>query len=105
MSKPRIGSLVASIALATAPAAWAADGATIYKDSCAKCHGATGTADTAAAKALKVPSLQADANVKSMTAADVAKRIKDNAKHPPTIKGLSEADLGAAAAYVKTLVK
>jgi mono/diheme cytochrome c family protein len=104
MTKPGILFVAAALALAGPAAASAADGAAIYKDNCAKCHGATGNADTPAAKALKVPPLQGDANVKKMTAAEVAARIKGNAKHPPPVKSLSDADLEAAAAYVKTLV-
>jgi len=83
--------------------AWAADGAQVYKDSCAKCHGDTGKADTAAAKALKVPALAGDANVQKMSDADVVKRIKENAKHPPTVKQMSDADIEAVAPYVKQL--
>lgn len=104
MSKSRLLLVAAALSLAAVPAAHAADGATIYKDNCAKCHGATGTADTPAAKALKVPSLHGDENVKKMSAADVAARIKGNAKHPPAVKDLSQADMDAAAAFVKTLV-
>lgn len=103
MSKLRILLFAAIFAVAVAPAARAADGAAIYKDNCAKCHGATGTADTPAAKALKVPSLHDDANLKKMTAEDIAKRIKGNEKHPPPVKGMSDADVDAAAGYVKTL--
>jgi mono/diheme cytochrome c family protein len=104
MSKSRLLLVAAALSLTVAPVARAADGETIYKTNCAKCHGATGAADTPAAKSLKVPSLQGDANVKKMSAADVAARIKGNAKHPPAIKGLSQADMDAVAAYVKTLV-
>jgi len=107
MSKSRLLLIAAALSLSVAPAARAAgapDGAAIYKANCAKCHGATGTADTPAAKALKVPSLHDDANVKKMSAADIAARIKGNAKHPPPVKGLSQADMDAVAAYVKTLV-
>src|SRR5262245_55542421 len=107
MSTSRLLLLAAAFSLSIAPAARAADpdGAAIFKTNCAKCHGATGNADTPAAKALKVPSLHGDANVQKMTAADIAARIKGNAKHPPAIKGLSQADMDAVAAYVKTIVK
>jgi mono/diheme cytochrome c family protein len=84
-------------------AAFAADGAAIYKEQCAKCHGDTGHADTTIGKAMKVPALVGDANIQKMSDADVAARIKGNAKHPPTIKSLSDDDINAVAAYVKQL--
>lgn len=86
-----------------ASAAAAADGAAIYSAQCAKCHGDTGKADTTIGKAMKVPSLAGDANIQKMTESDVAARIKGNAKHPPTVKSLSEDDINALAVYVKQL--
>jgi mono/diheme cytochrome c family protein len=86
-----------------ASAAHAADGAAIFKAQCAKCHGDTGQSDTTIGKAMKVPPLAGDANVQKMSEADVAARIKGNAKHPPTIKSLSDDDINAVAAYVKEL--
>src|SRR5215470_9874964 len=82
---------------------WAADGAAVYKDHCAQCHGETGKADTPIAQAMKVPPLAGDPNVQKMSEADVAQRIKDNAKHPPTVKSMSADDINAAATFVKQL--
>ncbi len=93
----------ASLLLLVGSVAFAADGAAIYKAQCAKCHGDTGKADTGVAKAMKVPALAGDANLQKMSEADVAARIKGNAKHPPAIKGLSDEDMKAVAAYVKQL--
>lgn len=90
-------------ALLLATAAWAADGAAVYKANCAKCHGDTGRSDTAAGKAMKVPALAGDANVAKMSEADVAARIKTNEKHKAFIKSLSDDDVAATAAYVKQL--
>lgn len=98
--RPVIG-FVAVLFIASAAAA--ADGAAIYSAQCAKCHGDSGKSDTTVGKAMKVPVLAGDAGVQKMSEADVAARIKGNAKHPPTVKGLSEADLNAVAAYVKQL--
>jgi mono/diheme cytochrome c family protein len=81
----------------------AADGAAVFKAQCAKCHGETGQADTAAAKTLKVPPLAGDAKVAGMSDADVVAAVKANAKHAPVLKTLSEADLGAAAIHAKQL--
>src|SRR5262250_1761333 len=80
-----------------------ADGAAVFKAQCAKCHGDTGKADTTVGKAMKVPPLAGDANIQKMSEADVAARIKGNAKHPPTVKSLSDDDINAVAAFVKQL--
>jgi len=93
----------AAFLFAGASAALAADGATIYKDQCAKCHGDTGKADTTVGKAMKVPPLLGDANVQKMSVADIAARISGNAKHPPAIKSLSADDINATAEFVKQL--
>lgn len=94
---------IAALLLVTGSAAWAADGAALYKAQCAKCHGDTGHADTTIGKAMKVPSLVGDANIQKMSESDVAARIKGNAKHPPTVKSLSDDDMNALATYVKGL--
>ena len=94
---------ITALLLVTSSVAWAADGAAIFSAQCAKCHGDTGKSDTTIGKAMKVPALAGDANVQKMSDADVVARIKGNAKHPPTIKSLSDDDLNAVAAYVKQL--
>jgi cytochrome c len=99
----RYGLAIASLLLATGSAVWAADGAALYKEKCAKCHGETGKADTSVAKAMKVPSLVGDANIQKMSESDVVAKIKANAKHPAPVKGLSADDLNAVAAHVKQL--
>lgn len=96
-----IGSI--ALLLIANSAAAAADGAAVYTAQCAKCHGDTGKADTTIGKAMKVPPLAGDANIQKMSESDVAARIKDNAKHPPTVKSLSDDDVNAVAAYVKQL--
>jgi len=95
---------VATLALAvTAPHARAADGAQIYKDRCAKCHGDTGKADTPVAKTLKTPALAGDVKVAGMADAELVKVITANPKHSAFMKTVSEADVTAVAAYVKQL--
>ncbi|HEY8518046.1 MAG TPA: c-type cytochrome [Candidatus Binatia bacterium] len=83
--------------------AWSADGAEVYKAQCAKCHGETGDADTPVAKTLKVPPLKGDADVQKMSIAEITQEVKENKKHPPTVKSLSDADIEAAAGYAKEL--
>ena len=101
MVRPLIGGV--ALLLTTVSVAAAADGAALYKAQCAKCHGDTGNADTTVGKAMKVPAIVGDANIQKMSDADVAARIKGNAKHPPTVKSLSDDDVNAVAAYVKQL--
>ena len=100
---PRFVTFAAALALLSAPVAYAADGAAVYKDQCAKCHGETGHADTTVAKTLKVAPLAGDAKVAAMTEAEVVERIKTNEKHPQKIRGLSDEDLTAAAGVAKQL--
>ena len=95
---------VAALLLATG-AAFAADGAAVFKSHCAKCHGETGKADTPAGKALKVPALAGDAKVSGSSVADLVTAIKGNEKHGKAgvLKGMSDADVEAAATQAKTL--
>ena len=97
------GPLMAALSLSVASIAFAADGAALFKQHCASCHGATGQADTPASKALKVPALAGDAKVAGMSNADVTAAIKANPKHAAMLKTLSDADLAAVATYAKGL--
>lgn len=99
----KIVTFTAAVVLFSAPVARAADGAAVFKEQCAKCHGETGAADTTVAKTLKVAPLAGDAKVQKMTEAEVVERIKGNDKHPQKIRALGEADLTAAAAFAKQL--
>ena len=94
-------SLTALLTLGAASASLAADGAALFKQNCAACHGATGNADTPAAKSLKVPALAGDAKVAGMSDADVVAAIKANAKHAAVLKKLSDGDIAAVASYVQ----
>jgi mono/diheme cytochrome c family protein len=85
------------------PPVLAAEGAQVYKDQCAKCHGDTGKADTAAGKALKTPPLAGDAKLAGMADADLAKVIAANTKHAAFMKKVSEEDVTAVTVYVKQL--
>jgi len=95
--------VMAALPLSVASISLAADGAAIFKQNCASCHGATGHADTPAGKSLKVPALAGDAKVAGMSDADVAAAIKGNAKHAAVLKKLKDDDIAAVAAYVKGL--
>ena len=89
--------------LAAGAPALAADGAAVYAQRCASCHGATGMADTSAAKMMKAPALAGDAKVAAMPSADLVAAIKANPKHASMLKSMSDADLAAVAGYVSGL--
>jgi mono/diheme cytochrome c family protein len=95
--------LMAALFVSVASASLAADGAALFKQNCASCHGATGQADTPAGKALKAPALAGDAKMAGMSDADVAAAIKANPKHAGVVKKLSDDDVAAVATYVKGL--
>jgi cytochrome c len=83
-------------------AALAADGAAIFKDHCAKCHGESGHADSPIAKAMKAPAIAGNANVAGMSDADLAAKVKDIKQHAG-LKAMADADLAAAVAHSKDL--
>jgi mono/diheme cytochrome c family protein len=98
------GPLMAALSVSVASISFAADGAALFKQHCATCHGATGKADAPASKALNVPALAGDAKVARMSDADVTAAIKANPKHTAAmLKTLTDDDLAAVAAYVKGL--
>ena len=92
-----------ALLLVASSAGAAADGAAIFKAQCAKCHGDTGNSDTSVGKAMKVPPMAGDAKLKAMSASEIVGVIKGNAKHPATVKSLSDDDINAVAGYVKQL--
>jgi cytochrome c6 len=95
--------LMAALPLCVASISLAADGAALFKQNCASCHGATGFADTPAGKSLKVPPLAGDAKIAGMTEADVAAKIRSNPKHAAALKKLKDEDVTALAVYVQGL--
>ncbi|MBI3784094.1 MAG: c-type cytochrome [Deltaproteobacteria bacterium] len=88
-----------------AAGAFAADGAALYKAQCSKCHGDDGKADSPTAKAMKAPALAGNAKLAGMSAADIAKSVKENKKHASVTAKMSDDDLAAVAGHVKTLAK
>jgi mono/diheme cytochrome c family protein len=89
-----------TLAVGSVPAG-AADGEAVWKARCAKCHGETGAADTAAAKAMQAPVLKGNAKIAGMSTADIVAAIKASKKHAGL--KLPDADLEAAAGHAKEL--
>jgi mono/diheme cytochrome c family protein len=98
------GILAAVVLLGASAAPLRADsGSDIFKQQCAKCHGASGASDTGIAKTKKIPPIAGDAKIAAMSDADLAKQILSAEKHPAKIKQLSADDAASVAAYVKGL--
>jgi mono/diheme cytochrome c family protein len=95
--------LLAAFPLTVASVSLAADGAALFKQNCASCHGEMGKADTPAGKAMKVPALAGDTKVAGMADADITAAIKAKPKHAAVLKKVTDADIAAVAAYVKGL--
>jgi len=80
-----------------------ADGAATYKAKCALCHGANGGGDTPSGKAMKVKDLRSDA-VQKQTDIELTKTISGGkGKMPAYGKQLSEPDIAAVIAFIRTL--
>jgi mono/diheme cytochrome c family protein len=82
-------------------ASWAAnDGAALYKQKCAGCHGATGEGKPAIkAPALKGTTLEVSQVVEHITKGEATSK----APHNKGISGVSEAQAKEIAEYIKTL--
>ncbi len=90
---------------------FAADAATNWTDQCAKCHGATGKGDTKMGKKLSIADLT-DAKVQAkFTDEQACKAIKEGLKDESgkttmkAVEGLSDEDVKALVAHVRTLKK
>lgn len=100
----RTALLLAIIAVLIAPlAAYAADGAAVYKAKCASCHGPDGKGETSIGKSMKLRSL-ASAEVQKTSDADLTKVISDGKGKMPAYKGkLSADEIKALVAFIRTL--
>ena len=81
-----------------------ADGAALFKDKCAMCHGPAGIPNPMMAKALGVPNVT-DATVKAMTIVQIETQIKNGKGNMKPIPGLTDEQLKAVATYFKSLAK
>ena len=80
------------------------DGTALYDANCAKCHGATGAADTAVGKAMMATAFNDPkwANVEPKT---VVQHFHDNPKHKAIASKVSDADLEAITAHLRELAE
>jgi mono/diheme cytochrome c family protein len=111
MKKTFITAALAVAALTLALNVSAADGKEIYTKDCAKCHGADGKGETKMGKKLSIRDYT-DAKVQaSVTDADAIKAVKEGLKDKAgkTVmkpsEGLSDADIKAVVAHMRTFKK
>jgi mono/diheme cytochrome c family protein len=79
------------------------DGARIYAQACARCHGPSGQPPPAMAMQYGVRDLTHDAVQKQMTIEQIRERVAAGEKGMPAFKGMLDADqLDAVAQFVKT---
>jgi mono/diheme cytochrome c family protein len=84
-------------------AAFASDGAAIYKAKCALCHAANGSGDTPTGRSMKVRDLRSD-EVQKQTDIELTKTISGGkGKMPGYGKQLSTDDIKAVIAFIRTM--
>jgi len=112
MKKNTLLTLAAVLAFAVTPKLFAADGAAIYSDICAQCHGDDGKGKTVKGKRLKIRDFSDPKVQDSFTDAEAVKTVKEGItdKHNVILmKGyktdLSDAEVTAVVAYFRTLKK
>ena len=96
--------MLTSTTIATVDAA-SADGVeeTTFKSSCAMCHGADGSGDTAVGKSMKIPDLHS-AQVQSQSDTQLAEAISNGKNNMPPFKGsLSPEQINGLVAHVRQL--
>jgi len=97
--------LAALLPIAASTAFAASDGAAVYKTKCASCHGADGSGQTAMGKSLKLRDL-GSADVQKQTDKELYNLTTDGKGKMPAYKGkLTEADINALVAHMRTMAK
>ena len=109
MNKLTLLAIPAALALAFTTTASAADGKTVYADSCAKCHGDDGKGQTKMGQKLQARDYT-DAKVQdSVTDAQAFKSIKEGLKKDDKTlmkpSELGDDDIKASIAYLRTFKK
>ena len=99
------GLMTLSLALASASLHAQAAGADTYKAKCQMCHGADGLGQTPAGKAMKAIPFN-DPQIVSKSDADLIAATTNGKNKMPAYKGkLSDAEIKATIAYIRTLQK
>ena len=101
----RIALITVMVASAVSPALAQTSGADTYKSKCQMCHGADGSGNTPAGKAMKARSFSSPEVLKESDA-DLLAIIKNGKNAMPAFAGkLSEAEIQEEVAYIHTLQK
>ena len=95
-------SVILAIVVASSGAAFGADAGALWAQNCASCHGKDGSGNTAMGKKLAVKDYSKDQGFSDAEAANVIKNGKGKMK---AYKQLSDADVKALVAYVRSLKK
>jgi mono/diheme cytochrome c family protein len=99
------GFIALSLALASANLYAQTSGADTYKAKCQMCHGADGLGQTPAGKSMKAIPFN-DPQLVAKSDADLIAATTDGKNKMPAYKGkLSDADIKATIAYIRTLQK
>ena len=104
--KLRLPMILITVVLLALPAMAAGpDGAAIFKGKCVACHGADGSGQTAMGKSMKLRDLKSD-EVQKQTDLELMKIISGGkGKMPAYGKQLTEPDITALIAHIRTLKK
>lgn len=97
--------MVLTIAACTLPTFAQNTGAATYTSKCQMCHGADGTGNTPAGKAMKAPSFLSPATVKESNADLIAITKNGKGKMPAYAGKLTDAEIKDVVAHVRTLQK
>jgi len=112
MKKNTLLLVATALALAVTSKVLAADGAAIYSDTCAQCHGDDGKGKTTKGRRLKIRDFSDPKVQASFTDAEAIKAVEDGIKNTNNVilmKGYkddySDAEVKAVVAYFRTLKK
>lgn len=109
MKKLALLAIPAALALAFTTNVMAADGKTVYADSCAKCHGADGKGDTKMGQKLGAKNYTDTAVQAAFTNEQGIKSVKDGLKKDDKTlmkpSDLPDADIKASVEYMRTFKK
>ena len=103
--------LIVLFAVTATSSLLAADAATLWKKDCAKCHGADGRGDTKTGRKVLINDLTDPAFQAKFTDEQAAQSIKSGLKDAKgkvimeAVKGVSDDDIKALVAYVRSLKK